>query len=151
MAATLIIKHSTTASAVPVTGDLEAGELAINLADRKIYSKRPDGTVVLLSDGTLVGGGGGSTVLSTVEVNLGSVPKRSGKFTISGVGLTTGKPVHISKAVGPYTGKGTRADEAEMDAVQVSATVTGSTTITAYWNSPSPVKGNLKFDYFVGA
>jgi len=90
--------------------------------------------------------------LTTVEKDLGSVPRTSGKFTITGLsGLTTNKPVTITQAVGPYTGKGTRADEAEMDGLSVSAVVTSATEITAYWNSARRVKGNFKFNYFVGA
>lgn len=89
--------------------------------------------------------------LSSVEVNLGSVPLRNGRFTISGSGMTTGKPVQITQAVGPYTGKGTRADEAEMDQVTVTASVTSATTITAYWSSPRKVRGNIKFNYMIGA
>lgn len=93
----------------------------------------------------------GGITLGTVEVNVGAVPKSGGKFTIAGVGLTAGKPVLISQAVGPYTGKGTRADEAEMDQVNVAASVTDATTITAYWSSARRVRGNFKFDYQVSA
>lgn len=89
--------------------------------------------------------------LTTVEKDLGSVPKMAGKFTIAGAGLTIGKPVSIMKAVGPYTNKGTRADEAEMDAIIATGVVTSATEITAYWNSATRVKGNVKFNYFVGA
>lgn len=90
--------------------------------------------------------------LSTVEKNLGNNPRRDGKFTITGLsGLTIGKPVNISQAVAPYTNKGTRADEAEMDGLIVKAVVTAVDTITAYWNSATRVKGNFKFNYFVGA
>lgn len=89
--------------------------------------------------------------LTTVEKQLGSVPKMAGKFTIAGTGLTIGKPVSVMKAVGPYTGKGTRADEAEMDAITATGVVTSSTEITVYWNAATRVKGNVKFNYFVGA
>jgi len=93
-----------------------------------------------------------SISLTAIEKSLGSVPRSSGKFTITGLsGLTTNKPVTITQAVGPYTGKGTRADEAEMDGLTVSASVTSATEITAYWNSARRVKGNFKFNYFVGA
>lgn len=94
---------------------------------------------------------GGGLTLGAVEVNLGASAKHSGKFTIAGSGLTVGKPVLIAQAVGPYTGKGTRADEAEMDQVSVSAAVTDAATITAYWASPRRVKGNFKFNYQVSA
>jgi hypothetical protein len=39
-------KRSETASSVPSSGDLEVGEVAINSADQKIYTKKSDGTVV---------------------------------------------------------------------------------------------------------
>lgn len=96
-------------------------------------------------------GGAGSLTLTTTEINLGSVPKRNGNFTITTSGLTSGKSVLIQQAVGPYTGKGTLADEAEMDGLSVSASTTSTTTIKAYWTSPSPVKGNFKFNYLVSA
>lgn len=89
--------------------------------------------------------------LTTVEVNVGSVPKSGGTFTIAGAALTVGKPVLINQAVGPYTGKGTLPDEAEMDQVNVAASVTGAATITAYWSSARRVKGNFKFNYQVSA
>jgi len=39
-------KRSETASAVPSSSDLVAGEIAINSTDLKIYTKQADGTVV---------------------------------------------------------------------------------------------------------
>lgn len=88
--------------------------------------------------------------LITVEVNVAPRFMRSGRFTISGSGMTVGKPVLIQQAVGPYTGKGTLADECE-DMVLVAASVTSSTVITAYWRAvATPVKGNIKFNYMVG-
>ena len=95
---------------------------------------------------------GGAPGLTTVEVNLGATWRRSGSFQIAGLaGLTIGKPVYIQQATGPYTGKGTRLDEAEMDMVLVLAKVIIATTIQCYWNSRYKVRGNFKFNYFVGA
>lgn len=79
------------------------------------------------------------------------MPKTGGHFTIAGSGLTVDRPVLINQAVGPYTGKGTLADEAEMDQVNVTASVTDAATITAYWSSARRVKGNFKFNYQVSA
>jgi hypothetical protein len=94
----------------------------------------------------------GSSAFTEVEINLGGSARTTGNFTIGGLsGLTTGKPVNIFQAVGPYTGKGTLADEAEMDNVSVKASVTAADTITAYWNADGYVKGNFKFNYLVGA
>lgn len=88
---------------------------------------------------------------SLIEINLGAVPRRNGRFTIAGSGMTTGKPVQVFQAPGPYTNKGTRADEAEMDAVIVAASVTSSTIITAFWSCARRIDGNIKFNYLIGA
>lgn len=39
-------KRSETAAATPASGDLEVGEIAVNSADQKIFTKKSDGTVV---------------------------------------------------------------------------------------------------------
>ncbi len=49
MATKIIHKKSSTGSSVPVAGDLEPGELAINLADKKLYSKTVGGVIIELS------------------------------------------------------------------------------------------------------
>lgn len=86
-----------------------------------------------------------------VEVTLCTVPQYSGHFDITGlVGATVGKNVMIQQSAGPYTGKGTLADEAEMDQVQVTASVTSPTTIRAYWIATGAVIGNFKFTYMIG-
>jgi hypothetical protein len=36
---------------VPQASDLEVGELAVNLEDQKMYSKKSDGTVVQVAEG----------------------------------------------------------------------------------------------------
>jgi len=46
MANTILLKRSSTASAVPNPGDLAAGELALNTADGIIYMKDSGGTVI---------------------------------------------------------------------------------------------------------
>ena len=97
------------------------------------------------------GGGGGSFTLLETEVNLSSSPRRNGNFDVVGAGMTIGKPVMMYQAVGPYTGKGTLADEAEMDQVLVAASVTSATNIKAYWTSNYDVRGNIKFNYIIGA
>lgn len=52
MATKIIHKKSSTPSSVPAAGDIEPGELALNLADQKIYSKTTGGTVVEMGGGT---------------------------------------------------------------------------------------------------
>jgi hypothetical protein len=89
--------------------------------------------------------------LTEVEVDLGSSLRTSGNFVISGLsGLNTGDPVLVRQAVGPYTNKGTLADEFEMDTVNVAGKVASASTIQCYWSTDSVVRGNFKFLYVVG-
>lgn len=53
---TIILKRSVTPGAVPTTGQLVSGEVAINTADSKLFHKNAAGTVVEI--------GGGSTTVS---------------------------------------------------------------------------------------
>lgn len=41
----IITKHSTTAGAVPTASQLEVGELAVNTADNKVFTKHTDGSI----------------------------------------------------------------------------------------------------------
>ena len=49
MPATIKLKNSSTASAVPAVGDLVQGELAVNVTDRKIFTKNSGGSIVELT------------------------------------------------------------------------------------------------------
>lgn len=51
MANKIILKKTSTASKIPLATDLEVGEIAVNLADQKLYSKNASGTVILVGDG----------------------------------------------------------------------------------------------------
>ena len=57
MAVTIINKHSETAGAVPTAANLQLGEIAVNLADKKWFIKKADGTVVCLNQLTVLDGG----------------------------------------------------------------------------------------------
>jgi hypothetical protein len=45
MANKFIIKKSTVTGKAPVAGDLDVGELAVNTADARLYTKHSDGSV----------------------------------------------------------------------------------------------------------
>ena len=49
MANTIITKNSNTASAIPSAGSLTQGELAVNVTDKKLFTKDAVGTVVEIS------------------------------------------------------------------------------------------------------
>ena len=93
----------------------------------------------------------GKPIVNLVERDLGSLPRISGTFDITGLsGLTPGNPVMIHQTAGAYTGKGTLSDEAELDVLKVSAFVFDASTIRAYWHSlTGMVAGNFKFCYFI--
>lgn len=94
------------------------------------------------------------TAFSAYEANLGSLPRYSGSFDITGLtNLTSGKPVHIWQASVAYTGKGSLADESEMDHVIARGYVLNATTIRVHWSvdrANGPVKGNVAFNYRIG-
>ena len=67
MANKIILKKSSVATKVPVAGDLDFGELAINYTDSKLYFKKADGSI-----DSFVSSAGSSTVTS-VGGNSGAV------------------------------------------------------------------------------
>ena len=73
--------HSTTAAAVPSSGNLVAGELALNTVDEKLYFKNSGGTVKLLASS--------ATVAPVTTVSFGSTgltpsTATSGAVTVAG-------------------------------------------------------------------
>lgn len=50
----IITYHSTTPSAVPSNANLAPGELALNIADMKLYCENASGTVTLLADSAVL-------------------------------------------------------------------------------------------------
>jgi hypothetical protein len=66
MSTVVQIKRSETGGAAPTGADLAIGELAVNLTDKKIFSKKTDGTVVALG-GVEVNDGGAATSVATIS------------------------------------------------------------------------------------
>jgi hypothetical protein len=60
------IKRNETGGAAPTGADLAIGELAVNLTDKNIFSKKTDGTVVTLG-GVEVNDGGANTGVATIS------------------------------------------------------------------------------------
>ena len=57
MANVILLKRSSTATAVPSAAQLTLGELVMNVADGKLYLKRTDGVVVSFVPGFVPGEG----------------------------------------------------------------------------------------------
>ena len=60
------VKRSETQGSEPTSGDLAVGELAVNLTDKKIFSKKTDGTVVSLG-GVEVNDGSTTASVATIS------------------------------------------------------------------------------------
>ena len=79
MAIVLKPKKSETASAVPTTSDLAVGEICVNVADRKIYTRKSNNSIVVVGShietdvgGTSVGGDVTGTV-SNIQIGSNTI------------------------------------------------------------------------------
>lgn len=50
MANTIKIKRTETANSIPTVSDLAVGEICMNIADQKLYTRKSDDTIVTISD-----------------------------------------------------------------------------------------------------
>ena len=105
--------YSTTAAAVPSSGNLVAGELALNTVDEKLYFKNSGGTVKLLASNASTGA------------------------TVSSVAMSV--PAFLSVAGSPITSSGTLAVTLSGTALPVANGGTGQTTAGAAFNALSPI------------
>jgi hypothetical protein len=124
MANKLKIKRSAVSGRVPLSTDLELGELALNTFDGKLYTKKDNGTVSVIEIGA---GGGGSGTVTSVAASGGTT------------GLTfTGSPITTT---GTLTLGGTLA---------VANGGTGATTLTSGYvlkgNGTSAVSASVLYD-----
>jgi len=137
------------------------GDLIVHDGTHSVRHAVGTDTFVLTADAAQTDGvkwaaapGASSLTLTEVEKDLG-VAAYSGTFDITGLaGLTASKQVLIVQKAGPYTGKGDRQDEAEMDQVAATGYVVDANTIRAYWVCQpysGPVAGNVKFGWAVSA
>lgn len=83
MAATIKIKNSSTAGAVPTSGQLVQGELAVNVTDRRIFTENAAGTVVELGTPSIDDNGNATaiTIDSSENVSIG-LTSAHGRFSV---------------------------------------------------------------------
>lgn len=84
---------------------------------------------------TISGGGGGASA-TTIEQDLGATAITSGTFTIVDAGISATSKVLCWQAPGPYTGKGSLADEAAMQPVSVVSVTPASGSCVVAWETP---------------
>jgi hypothetical protein len=112
--------YSTTATAVPTSGNLASGELAINITDEKLYFKNAAGTVKLLASNASASGTTGTSILygngtggfSNVTIGTG-VTFVGGTLSAAGTGGTvtsvalSGGTTGLTVSGSPITTSGT--------------------------------------------
>ncbi len=86
--------YSTTAAAVPTSGNLANGELGLNIADMKLYAKNSAGTVTLLASS-----GGAAGTVSSVAVSGGTTG-----LTTSGGPITTSGTITLAGTLATTNG-----------------------------------------------
>lgn len=110
MASTIVTKNSSTASATPTAGQLVQGELAVNVTDKKLYTKDSGGSVVK------VVGGLGNQEKNAVDITGGTV-----------AGTTISGYTESVTAIGTVT---TSSTLSITSATVLTATLTASTACT---------------------
>lgn len=126
---TIITKNSSTASAVPSAGDLVKGELAVNVTDKKLYTKDNSATVVK------VVGSLGNQEANAVAITGGTVAgvaQTGGTINNTPVGATTASTV-----------RGTTVTATTGFSGDLTGNVTGNTTGTHTGAVTGNVTGNL--------
>ena len=113
----IILYHTTTASAAPTAGNLNNGELAINITDGKLFYKDNGGTVqVIATKGT--GTIGGSN--TQVQYNNNGALAGSSNFTFNGTTATI-NTLNLTNALGTAYGGTALTTYTQGDLVYASA------------------------------
>lgn len=118
---TIITKNSSTASSVPSASSLTQGELAVNVTDKKLYTKNSGGAVVSLGSDLSTNN---ATAANTVTLGLNAgIAITSASTTNTFIGSSTGKAM---------TGAGTAHTALGYRAMELSTLGVGHTAIGAY-------------------
>ena len=97
MAIVLKPKKSETASSVPTTSDLAVGEICMNIADRKIYTRKSDNSIVVV--GSHIDAAVGGDVTGTVS----NIQIAANKVGITELNVSDGTNGQVLKTNGSGT------------------------------------------------
>ena len=91
--------HSTTAGNVPLAGNMQTGEIAINAADRVIFTKDGTGLVVAIGSGA-TGGAGDQIFIENSQVVTADYTIPAGKNAMSTGEITINAGVTVTISAG---------------------------------------------------
>jgi hypothetical protein len=94
----IVTYHSTTAAAVPTAGNLSPGELALNIADMRLFCENSSGTVELLAaPGIPISGAAKTTNYTLLTTDVGQTIEvgSGGSITIPDATFAAGDAVII--------------------------------------------------------
>jgi hypothetical protein len=137
----IILYHTTTALAQPSTSNLNVGELAINVTDKKVYSK-DGGNALITVVGTLGNQDASAAAITGGTINsttIGATTAATGRFTtLTATGASTLTTINATATA--VTSLTASADS--------SFTSTGALTISkgTTGERPTPVSGMLRFN-----
>lgn len=114
-------------------------DLDASTAKHGLMKKYPGGTSNFLRADGAFAAPTASVAATTVEKDLGSTPTWRGKFTITDAAIDATKKILCWQAPGPYTGKGTLADESEMQPVSVISVEPLAGSAVVRWQTPPMV------------
>jgi hypothetical protein len=142
MANTIQFKRSSTTSDVPSAGQLAVGELAINLADKKLFSKDADGNVIELVGVALEGDqtiAGVKTFTSspvipnattaTQALALGQINTANADPVKTALNASGTAPIYAVRAWVNFNGTGTVAIRASGNVSSITDNGTGTYTV----------------------
>ena len=98
MANTIQLKRSSTASDTPTASDLAVGELAVNTADAKLFTKHTDNSIKEISGGS--GSGGMSELLDDTSPQLGGTLDTNNNT----IEMDVGKAIYFGSPTSSYFG-----------------------------------------------